>query len=71
MIIYFNECVDCETCMGSRCPKRRVPHVACDDCGTDDTQTDYLYAYDGGQFCRLCLLTRLSEDEVIEVVVRP
>ena len=71
MIIYENECVSCDTCMGSHCPNRRVSHAVCDECGTPDTETDFIFAYDGDHLCTDCLLTRLLEDGVIEAVVRP
>lgn len=71
MIIYENECVSCDTCMGSHCPNRRVPHAVCDECGKSDTETPAIFAYDGDNLCRGCLITRLIEDDIIEAVVRP
>ena len=59
-----NECVGCPPnmgCMGSACPYREVPHYFCDEC-EDDVDPTELYKYDGGEYCKDCLL------EIVETV---
>ena len=54
---YENECVDCGLpCMGSACPKRKVPHFYCDKCGDETT----LYEYDGHELCIDCIQEQLD-----------
>ncbi len=68
MTIFQNECLSCDTCMGIHCPNRRVPHLACDDCGTVDSDTDALYVYDGATLCLHCLVARLKDEGWVEEV---
>ena len=68
MIIYENECVSCDTCMGSHCPNRRVPHLVCDDCGIEDTEIETIYIYDSADLCLHCLVARLKDEGWIEEV---
>lgn len=56
---YENECVSCETCIGSSCPKRSVLHFYCDDC---ESETD-LYYFDGQELCIDCIIQQLEKVE--------
>lgn len=53
---YENQCVSCDTCIGSHCPKRNVAIIVCDDCG-DDIEGD-LYEAEGDDLCESCLKAR-------------
>lgn len=72
MTVFHNECVSCPDglpCKGVACPNCSVPHVACDECGTEDTETeDGIFSYDGDELCLRCLLSRLIEDKAIRSV---
>ena len=64
MIEYENECVGCPTelgCLGKSCPNLSVPHLYCDQCGSE---VDTLREYDGQQLCEECLLDQF---DIIEV----
>lgn len=66
---YENDCCDCTAagypCIGSSCPRRKVPHYYCDEC---DEEIRPLYTYDGREYCAECLIAELVEQEVIDEV---
>lgn len=59
MIVTENECVGCETCIGSFCRKRKIKHYYCDKCKQEDT----LYEFDDKQLCIDCIKDMLDEVE--------
>lgn len=64
MLRYENECVDCgRPCLGRTCQYRNVPHIYCDGCGGEESE---MFAYDGEDYCRDCIIDKLLEDGVIE-----
>lgn len=70
MTLFQNECVSCEDCR--HCGNDRIPHVACDECGTIDSETEEgFFSYDGEDLCLRCLLSKLIEDHVIREVTEP
>lgn len=56
MIEYENECCDCAVpgypCLGNSCSRRHVPHLICDECGSD---VEELFDYEGKEVCEKCL----------------
>ena len=65
MIKYENECCSCAVpaypCLGDTCPRLRVPHFYCDECGNEEQ----LYYYDDRQLCISCieqLLEKVNEE---------
>lgn len=58
MIVYENECVGCAVesypCMGSSCPRRKVPHFICDRC-RDDVEEGDLRDVNGEHLCIECI----------------
>lgn len=65
MIRYENECCSCSVpaypCLGDICPRLRVPHFYCDECGCEEQ----LYYYEGRQLCISCieqLLEKVNEE---------
>jgi hypothetical protein len=60
MIKYENQCVGCETCIGSHCRNRRVPVIYCDKC---DYEIDGdVYDVDGQDLCEDCLKEMFKKD---------
>jgi hypothetical protein len=52
MVKYENQCVGCETCIGSSCKYRRVPVLYCDKC---EWELDEVFDVDGQELCEDCL----------------
>ena len=63
MIEYRNECCDCKTaaypCLGSNCPRIRVPHKICDWCGDE---AERLYDVDDKELCGDCAVSAFPYD---------
>lgn len=54
MIKFEDECVGCDLpCLGNVCNYKHVPHLYCDDCGSD---VDILYTDNNSQLCVDCYL---------------
>lgn len=53
MVKYENQCVGCETCIGSSCKYKRVPVLYCDKCKFEIDET--AYEVDGDDICEDCL----------------
>lgn len=62
---YEDDCVGCDAaaypCLGSDCPRRKVPHYYCDECG-DECDTDDMYVYSDYDklLCKSCLLDKFK-----------
>jgi hypothetical protein len=52
MVKYENQCVGCETCIGSSCKYLRVPVHYCDKC---KWELDEVFDVDGQELCEDCL----------------
>ena len=63
MVVFENECVGCDYCIGSACGKRNVPHYYCDECGAEET----LYDCDGEELCSSCLPSKFEKVKGSEI----
>ena len=52
MVKYENQCVGCESCIGSSCKYLRVPVHYCDKC---KWELDEIFDVDGQELCEDCL----------------
>jgi hypothetical protein len=62
MVKFENDCCDCGLPCSGSCNLRNVPHFYCDGC---NEEVDALYDYDGGQYCKHCLLQIVPKVEVV------
>lgn len=52
MVKYENQCVGCETCIGSSCKYKRVPVHYCDKC---EWELGEIFDVDDQELCEECL----------------